>query len=464
MVQRSTGCLLCIKRRVKCDERLPGCMRCETYGNLCPGYERGFKFVTAKPYRSKRQPTPSSFGDEQSYASATPKRSHKVDYQFNALKKARLQLPGLEDLNVTQCLNILTDEISQPFPTTSGYVISRWFLLFPSLYGRSRTLDSAMKAFVARHIGNVTLNKQAVQYARSAYVEALNRLRFSLNDSSQCISSEVYCAVLLLCLYELFADTDRGDVWMTHTKGLIHLTKARGRSCYQTELDCILLKASRGLIVMYSIFGGEECLLASDDWHCVMRQHYNPGLSVKFNHLLEEFFAYFTLSPGLVHQLYSLKGADFTDPTTLARVSEMLENALGMQQKLVSWYDKFTNTTHVPHEVLSSKGDTIYPTVLWYSDVNSAIVYCSYYSYMVLIHEILGTCGYPGEHGAMVAYYRDQICKSVEYTAQGLLGPYRMGLSLRVAYEVSDPITKEWISGCLKNFSEFYATIREENF
>jgi hypothetical protein len=269
MVHRSTGCLLCVKRRVKCDEKRPSCMRCERYGKTCPGYDRGFKFVTAKPHRSQRRPKQSNFTEGQSWAAPVPGDASDADHENTGVWTVRRLSSDLGDLYVTQCLDKLTDEISQPFPTTSGYVISRWFLLFPSIYGRNRTLDSAMKAFVAHHVGNVTLNKQAIQYARSTYGEALGRLRKSLSSSSEALSSEIYCSVLILCLYEvriqpfnnrhcakfflqLFADTDRGDVWMSHARALSQLTEARGPSRYQTELDNILLKASRGLIVCCS--------------------------------------------------------------------------------------------------------------------------------------------------------------------------------------------------------------------
>jgi hypothetical protein len=215
---------------------------------------------------------------------------------------------------------------------------------------------------------------------------------------------------------------------------------------------------------MYSLFGGTECIFASDEWHYVMKQQCNPGLSFELGHLVEEFFTYFALSPNLVHKLYSLKKADFTNTMTLSKLSCLLKEALEFQEKLVLWYNKFCRATPVPYEVLSSTGDPVYPIVLWYCDVNSATIYCSYYSYMVLIHEILRTCGHPGEHGFMVAHFRDQICKSVEYTAQGLLGPFRMGFALRVAWEVADTVTKKWIRGCLRTFSEFYSVMREENY
>ncbi|CAP94812.1 Pc18g05880 [Penicillium rubens Wisconsin 54-1255] len=35
-VPRSNGCLLCVKRRIKCDQRLPGCVKCDKYGQAYP--------------------------------------------------------------------------------------------------------------------------------------------------------------------------------------------------------------------------------------------------------------------------------------------------------------------------------------------------------------------------------------------------------------------------------------------
>ncbi|RAH41048.1 Zn(II)2Cys6 transcription factor [Aspergillus brunneoviolaceus CBS 621.78] len=40
----STGCVLCRKRKVKCDEGKPGCQRCSTHGVSCPGYPDSFAF------------------------------------------------------------------------------------------------------------------------------------------------------------------------------------------------------------------------------------------------------------------------------------------------------------------------------------------------------------------------------------------------------------------------------------
>ncbi|OQE46382.1 hypothetical protein PENCOP_c001G02856 [Penicillium coprophilum] len=259
-------------------------------------------------------------------------------------------------------------------------------------------------------------------------------------------------------------DTENPESWMKHAKGLSQLVRIRGPDRYNTELDVTLLKAARGLIVMHSMFSGEECFLASDAWHDKMRQQYTSDLPPEVHNRIEQFFAYFTYAPSLVHKLYSLKHVDATSAEALQTISEVLSEALEMQTNLAIWYEQFSQIVPPPTETTSQTGDQLYPIILTYTDVSYATIYCGYYSYMVIIHEVLNFCGYPGQHEAMVAYYRDQICKSVEYNSVGVMGPYRMGFPLRVAFEVADPVTSSWILKRLGQFSKIYAAAQPENY
>ena len=40
MPTKSTGCYQCRKRKIRCDEKRPGCDRCKTHGVACPGYRQ----------------------------------------------------------------------------------------------------------------------------------------------------------------------------------------------------------------------------------------------------------------------------------------------------------------------------------------------------------------------------------------------------------------------------------------
>ncbi|PYH80395.1 C6 zinc finger domain protein [Aspergillus uvarum CBS 121591] len=462
MVARSKGCALCVQRRVKCDQRQPGCAKCETYGEPCPGYGPRFKFIAGKPYRTQRRRKSGSDQDGSPTESLALVQSQPLRQRTNSLYT--LSSIASAEMNLGQCLGIMAQEISKPFAANSAHVTSRWFGFLPSVYGRNRTLDLTIKSFTAHQMGNLMSDSQAVQYARQLYIESLYRLRTSVGNSRECYSPEVFCAVMLLCLYELFTNVHDADAWMKHAKGLSQLVEQRGAARCTTEFDHVLLKAARGLIVMYSLFSGQRCFLASEEWHTVMMQHPNVGLGADLANQVEQFFAYFTSAPGLVHQFYDLRDADFTNPDTVTKAGDLLVQALAMQSKLSAWLADVSAVTPMPIETRSTSGDMYYSTVLEYSDESVASILCGFYSYMVIIHEILRVCGYPGDHAAAVVYFRDQICKSVEYNARGLLGPYRMGFPLRVAYEVADPATRAWIEGCLERLSKVYAAVRPQNF
>ncbi|KAJ5103233.1 hypothetical protein N7532_003762 [Penicillium argentinense] len=466
-VPRSSGCRQCVKRRVKCDERQPGCAKCETYGKPCPGYDKGFKFIPGKPYRTKRKQQvsgDSSTSGKQSGSTSPNASSDSSGSGLLVLPREKLSSTLVSsDLNVLQSLNALIDDFSQPVPTTQNNVVSHWFGFLPSVYGRSQTLDATIKSFMAHHFGKVLHNDQMVAYARCSYGEALYRLRKSLQSPSESLSSHVFCAVVLLCMYELFTDTENPESWMKHAKGLGQLIKARGPDRYRNTLDISLLKTSRGLIVMHSMFAGEDCFLASEEWHQMMRQQYTPDMRKDLHEVIEEFFALFTYTPSLVHKLYRLKEMDVSSPEALQIISVALEQALQLQDKVGAWYKKFEKIAPQPVEAPSLKNDEMFPVVLTYSDMIYAIIFCGYYSYKVIIHEVLRTFSYPGLHAPMTIYFRDQICKSVEYCSIGVLGPYRLGFPLRVAIEVADPATKTWIIARLQEFSKIYAAASPEN-
>lgn len=367
------------------------------------------------------------------------------------------------DVNVLQSLDVLIHDFTQPAPATQNNVLTHWYGILPSIYGCSRTLDATIKSFVAHHFGKTCQNEQIIHFARLSYGEALYRLRKSLTHPSEAFSTHVFCAVILLCMYELFADTENPESWMKHAKGLGQLIKARGPDRYRNDLDITLLKASRSLIVMHSMFSGESCFLASEEWHKMMREQYTANMSRELHDIIEEFFAFFTYTPSLVHKLYGLKHMDVSTPQALQVISSALEEALRLQARTAVWYEKYTKIAPPPTEVPSWRRDPLFPKILIYSDIVYATIWCGYYSCMVIVHESLRTFSYPGPHEAMVIHFRDQICKSVEYCGGGVLGPYRMGFALRVAMEVADPMTKTWLIARLKEFSKIYAASQPEN-
>ncbi|KAJ5386831.1 hypothetical protein N7509_009372 [Penicillium cosmopolitanum] len=411
-VPRSSGCRRCVKRRVKCDERIPGCAKCETYGQPCPGYDKGFKFIAGKPYRSKRkQPAlreEATSGRQQSSSASSNTSSSSPNLGSDSSGSGLILFSNEEpsdlvsaDLNILQSINTLIDDFALPAPATQSNRVSHWFSLLPSVYGYNQTLDATIKSFVAHHFGKSLQNKEMIVYARYSYGEALSRLRKALTNPSECLSTHIFCAVVLLCTYELFTDTENPKSWMQHAKGLGQLIKARGPDRYRNDIDITLLKNSRGLVVMHSMFSGEDCFLASEEWHQMMRQQYTPGIPTHLHDIIEEFFAFFTYTPSIVHRLYHLKEMDVSTPQALQVISAALEETLTLQSRTDAWYEQYTKIAPPPTEALSGRNDPLFPVILTYSDMIYATIYCGYYSCMVIVHETLRTFSYPGPHEAM---------------------------------------------------------------
>lgn len=119
---------------------------------------------------------------------------------------ARAEIPRAiisQNLNVMQYLFMLIDDFSEPHTIRPTHVVTRWLGYLPSIYGQSPVLDATIRSFTAHHFGRIAGNAQMVSYARLAYGEALRGLRKSLETPAESLSSHVFCAVVMLCMYEV---------------------------------------------------------------------------------------------------------------------------------------------------------------------------------------------------------------------------------------------------------------------
>lgn len=179
-VPRSTGCRLCVKRRVRCDETRPACRNCVRYGAECPGYVRALKFVSEK-HDIQRGPT--------ARAASRRKSTPSPPAQLSPGSKTTLA-PLVEDLlskrNEVELFHFLA-----------------WFRGLPDRVGSKVTLDSAVLAFTLHLRGKESGDEALVARARSSYVNSLSALQAALNHPREWSSSETLCSAMLLCLYEV---------------------------------------------------------------------------------------------------------------------------------------------------------------------------------------------------------------------------------------------------------------------
>ncbi|KAJ2966330.1 hypothetical protein NQ176_g10203 [Zarea fungicola] len=83
---------------------------------------------------------------------------------------------------------------------------------------------------------------------------------------------------------------------------------------------------------------------------------------------------------------------------------------------------------------------------------------------MCLLQEFMQRLGWQQPFETSQQEYLQTILRSVEDISQGPLGPYRIGYSLRIAYELADAEAQEWIRGCLDRFKNTYAATDKNSY
>lgn len=88
-----------------------------------------------------------------------------------------------------------------------------------------------------------------------------------------------------------------------------------------------------------------------------------------------------------------------------------------------------------------------------------------YWASMLILQETLAQCGAPvADSDAVQRDLVSKILRSVESISRGTMGPYRVGYSLRIAYEFASAEAQVWIGGMLDQFSKSYAATDKKTY
>ncbi|KJK73440.1 hypothetical protein H634G_11332 [Metarhizium anisopliae BRIP 53293] len=117
-----------------------------------------------------------------------------------------------------------------------------------------------------------------------AYDKALIAMRSALQDPDVVYEDATLAAVLLLALFEcLYPTTGDQKGWRNHVQGAIKLAKERGRKQTDTQIGHMLFRATRTLMVIYSLATLEDEkdkeLWWSEDDECTSTQQLCVGVA-----------------------------------------------------------------------------------------------------------------------------------------------------------------------------------------
>ena len=103
----------------------------------------------------------------------------------------------------TQFLSHVIEDFQQSPSEAELKLMCRWFSFIPSYLGTNPTLDTAVRCFTVHQLGRMRDDDQMKRWAKTLYVEALQRLQKSLRDPERWLSSETMCACTVLCMFEV---------------------------------------------------------------------------------------------------------------------------------------------------------------------------------------------------------------------------------------------------------------------
>ncbi|PWY71641.1 Zn(II)2Cys6 transcription factor [Aspergillus heteromorphus CBS 117.55] len=232
----STGCHLCRRRKIKCDEGHPGCRNCSVYGQPCPGYRSDvmFRNETRKVQELMTKGTTSGRLDGSgSSGSGSGGGSQLHYYSPSSLSVYRIPDTSWEEKAICYFFDQYT--IVDNIPGSAGHLG-----FVPSLYAvcrdqnlatpASSSLRLAVDATSLIAMSNlVGASGSIVAQARNRFGLALGRLQEALNSPVEAVKDETFATLVILSLFEDISG-DRNGLVSSHTTGFEALIRLRGEN------------------------------------------------------------------------------------------------------------------------------------------------------------------------------------------------------------------------------------------
>ncbi|KAM0253313.1 hypothetical protein ACHAQJ_007317 [Trichoderma viride] len=502
-VPRSSGCQLCRKRRVKCDEARLECGNCRKYGVQCPGYERAIKFVSGKhAIRSKGSrasrasrhgsadvgagaaasgTSPSTASTSTSSAGATTPTSNTA----GGGSAAAVSLVASPQPNRALFVGTLMDMAQSNLASKDVSAFLGFFcrLRFEEL-GTVAALDGAVCSLALHLLGKELADDSLVARSRTIYGWSLGALQTALRHPTKWKSSETFCSAVMLCFFEtdraladmmktkLFAGTTSPDTWLQHAQGIATLMEQRGPAAHAQGNDAAILFSFRGILIMSSLFfpTSDKCFLARPEWRKVLcddtrRSIFAPEAPEFSMQVANSFFLCLADMPEVMWWGYPIREALMAGKhVSPRRIKQLAELTAANHERFTEWHEDFKKMGVEPSEVPSQDPNSPYQLVLEHPVGWLGSMHMGYWASMLILQELLMKCQWPVDYRESQKELVHNILRSVESVGRGTMGPFRLGYSIRIAYEFANAETQLWIITLLNKFSKSYAATDKDTY
>ncbi|KAK6832764.1 hypothetical protein RU639_004384 [Aspergillus parasiticus] len=208
---KSTGCNTCRRRKVKCDEAKPECLRCVKNGHVCTGYERSRVFI----HKSSN-----AMEDDALKFTRRPKAllSDPRTYQVDQVG------PGVPQLNTdVEVRSQLFQSFIDGYLPQSQYICDRTgkniLQTLPDLSRSSLLLDKAVVALSTAFLAKQNQDRHLLQNSTKIYGNAIQMLNGKIS-SGRALGKDVLYTTIIFQIYELINCSPPGfGAWIAHVQG-----------------------------------------------------------------------------------------------------------------------------------------------------------------------------------------------------------------------------------------------------
>ncbi|KAF2666328.1 hypothetical protein BT63DRAFT_416715 [Microthyrium microscopicum] len=276
---RSKGCITCVKRRVKCDQGRPTCLRCAKAKFSCQGY-KDIVFIDAKQQvlqrlerkaeTASKKTTLSNTTGNSNILTVSPPLKKTTGYEYS-LSSPYCQVSYLwspsssPEMQSDQAISYLLANLDGPMKSICGS------LVVPSY--RSDALESTIRkeCFMALATTLYGLGHQQeahIHDGRRRYVSALNTVKSTVNSSGATSIIDTLSSVVALCLHEVIAPTDSNEhSWLRHIDGVEQLFSFQGPALRATNpIFRALLEHTRPMMIVAALYARRPSLMACPEW------------------------------------------------------------------------------------------------------------------------------------------------------------------------------------------------------
>ncbi|KAL7786967.1 hypothetical protein V8C37DRAFT_285548 [Trichoderma ceciliae] len=220
---RSRGCATCRKRRVKCDQSLPECLRCLNMSLQCPGARIDAFFVHAVA------PSASLRDSSVALTAVKSKSPHNSVIHLSPLPGPQPSRAGAFDqLFVSHFIDCFLGSVKPSFSVMGG-TPRIWlhelpgFLASPYPSPVQCSIRAASMLSYGTIVGDASIKTEACRW----YMRALQSLRLLLSHEASSSPESAVCAAVMLIHFETSAGTSP-KAWLKHVKGAASLLEAQG--------------------------------------------------------------------------------------------------------------------------------------------------------------------------------------------------------------------------------------------